>query len=279
MSSPAVQPLLALLAHPVGGNPTQYLVERAFAERDLDWRYMTFEVAPKDLAAAVGGLRVLGFQGAHCDHPHKQAVIPLLDRVDETAAAVGAVNFIYRREDTLVGDNLEGRGFVESLRRLVDPAGKQVVILGAGRLARAAGVELAAAGASLMIVNRTLARAEELAALLVEKYKTSAVAAAWEGDFTVPLDTEVLLQATSIDQTADRLPLGGGSLRPELIVADAAINPPQTRLLRDAAERGCKTIDGLCAFIEQVAIALRRWTGAEPDRQTLREAAEEFLEL
>ncbi len=69
MSSPAVQPLLCLLAYPVGGNPTQYLVERVFAHHDLDWRYLTFEVRPEDLGDAVRGLRALGFRGGHCAGP------------------------------------------------------------------------------------------------------------------------------------------------------------------------------------------------------------------
>lgn len=282
MSSPAVQPLLALLAYPVGGNPTQYLVDRAFADKDLDWRYLTFEVGPEDLAAAVGGLRALGFRGSHCADPHKQAVIPLLDRTSETAAAVGAVNFIFRDEGALVGDNLEGRGVVEAVRRVVDPAGKQVALLGAGWLARAAAVEFAAAGAAgLTIVNRTAARAEELAALMAGKFESPVSVAAWDGDYAVPPETEILIHATSLDQTAGQspLPLVPESLRPELIVADAVINPPQTWLLREAAQRDCKTIDGLSMFIEQVAIGLQLWTGVDPNRQVLREAAEEFLEL
>ena len=281
MSSPAVQPLLALLAYPVGGNPTQYLVDRAFADKDLDWRYLTFEVGPEDLAAAVGGLRALGFRGSHCADPHKQAVIPLLDRTSETAAAVGAVNFIFRDEGALVGDNLEGRGVVEAVRRVVDPAGKQVALLGAGWLARAAAVEFAAAGAAgLTIVNRTAARAEELATLMAGKFESPVSVAAGDGAYAVPPAPELLLPAPRRDQTADApLPLVPESLRPELIVADAVINPPQTWLLREAAQRDCKTIDGLSMFIEQVAIGLQLWTGVDPNRQVLREAAEEFLEL
>ena len=86
MSSAAVQPLLALLACPVGGNPTQYMIEKAVAHHDLDWRYLTFEVGPDELGDAVRGLRALGFRGAHCAAPHKQAVVPLLDRTTDTAA-------------------------------------------------------------------------------------------------------------------------------------------------------------------------------------------------
>ena len=282
MSSPAVQPLLALLAYPVGGNPTQYLVERACADKDLDWRYLTFEVGPEDLAAAVGGLRALGFRGAHCADPHKQTVIPLLDRTTETAAAIGAVNFVFHEEGALVGDNLEGRGVVETVRRVVDPAGKQVALLGAGWLARATALELAAAGAAgLTIVNRTAARAEELAALLAGKFELPVSVAVWDGDYAVPPETEILIHATSLDQTAGQphLPLVPESLRPELIVADATIGAPRTWLLCEATQRGCKTIDGLSMFLEQVAISLHLWTGVDPNRQVLREAAEEFLEL
>lgn len=282
MSSPAVQPLLALLAFPVGGNPTQYLVERAIADEDLDWRYLTFEVGPDDLAAAIGGLRALGFRGAHCDDPHKQAVIPLLDRTTENAAAVGAVNFIFREDAALVGDNLEGQGVVEAVKRVVDPAEKRVVLLGAGTLAHAVALELASAGAAgLTIVARDSARADELAARLEGKFPNPVETVAREEEgYVPPPEAEILIQTADRDDgEEDDSPLSPDGLRPELIVADAALVPTRTKLLDEAADRGCKTIDGLSMFIEQLSIGLQKWTGVDPDRQILREAAEEFLEI
>lgn len=282
MSSPAVQPLLALLAFPVGGNPTQYLVERAIADEDLDWRYLTFEVGPDDLAAAVGGLRALGFHGANCDEPHKQAVIPLLDRTTENAAAVGAVNFIFREDGALVGDNLEGRGVVGAVKRVVDPADKRVVLLGAGTLAHAVALELASAGAAgLTIVAHDSARAEELAARLEDKFPNPVEAVAREEEgYVPPPDAEILIQTADRDDDDEKdSPLSPDGLRPELIVADAALAPVRTKLLDEAADHGCKTIDGLSMFIEQLSIGLQKWTGVDPNRQILREAAEEFLEL
>jgi shikimate dehydrogenase len=283
MSSPAVQPLLALLACPVGGNPTQYLVERAFARGGLDWRYLSFEVPPESLDGAVRGLRALGFRGAHCGDPHKQAVLPLLDRVTETAAMVGAVNFIFRDADALVGDNTEGMAVVETIRRTLDPAGKQIVILGAGRMAKATAVALAAAGAAgLAVINRTESRAAELAALIRERFPSvQAAAAAWAGEYAVPPEVEILIHATSLfhDSSEASLPLAADSLRPELLVVDATANAPQTWLLQEAGRRGCKTIDGLVVFLEQAAIGLQLWTGVNPDRAMLQEAAEEFLGL
>jgi shikimate dehydrogenase len=282
MSSSAVQPLLALLACPVGGNPTQYMIEKAVAHHDLDWRYLTFEVGADDLGDAVRGLRALGFRGAHCAPPHRQAVLPLLDRVTDTAALIGAVNLIFREENALIGENTEGKGVVEGIRAAFDPAGKTVVVLGAGQIARAVAVELAAAGvAALTIVNRTDSRAAELVAALSGKFAATVSSISWLDDFAVPPEADLLINATSIEQRENDAPLAliADTLRPELFVADVTANSAETWLLSEARDRGCKTVDGVTMFIEQVAIGLRLWTGVDPDRQVLREAAEEFLGL
>ena len=131
--SPAVQPLLALLACPVGGNPFQYMIEKAFAHHDLDWRCVTFEVGPPDLEDAVRGLRAMGFRGACCAAPHQQAIAGLLDRITDTARAIGAVNCVFREEHTLLGENTDGKGIVRAVAREIDPAGKRVVLLAPAR--------------------------------------------------------------------------------------------------------------------------------------------------
>ena len=272
MSSPAVQPLLALLACPVGGIATQYVLEQTFAHHELDWRYLTFEVGPEDLADAMRGLRALGFRGAHCAAPHKQAVIPLLDRTTETAAAIGAVNLVFREENSLVGENTEGRGVVQAIRAALDPAGKQVVLLGAGQLARAMAVELAAAGAAgLVIVNRTEARAEELAALLAGKFSLPRLGRRLAGRLRRAAgsrDPDPRHKPWPRDDDA-RLPLVVESLRPELLVVDATAVAPERGCSARPAARGCKTIDGLSMFIEQLAIGVELWTAIDPDRQII----------
>ena len=297
-----------MLASPVGGNPAQYMIEKAFAFHDLDWRYLTFEVAPADLDNAMRGLRALGFCGVHCGDPHKQAIIPLLDRTTETAAIIGIVNFVFRQNAEWIGENTEGRGIVETIAASLDVVGKRAIVLGAGRVGRAVAVELAAAGvAGLTIVDRKEERAAELAALLTDKYGSllkkrtgsepagekaaedsgheasvpSFSALPWTGDFAVPVEAELLVHATSLGHRSDNvpLPLDLETLRPELFVADVAVGAPQTWLLNEAAQRGCKTADGLSMFIHQVAIGFRQWTGVDPDRQVLREAVEEFWEL
>jgi len=282
VSSESVQPLLVLLGQPVGGNPTQYLIEKSLAHHDLDWRYLTAEVGPEQLEDAVRGVRALGFRGANLANPHRQAASAFLDRCDDVAGATGVVNWIGWEDAELLGRNTEGRALVEAIGRLTEPAGKQVVLLGAGRIARAAAVELARAGvARITVVSRTESHGRELADLITQRGETAADSVLWEGDYPLPDDAEIVVHATSIghDDPDARVPLAMESLRPEMLVADVTIDPPRTQLLRDAAERGCPTLDGLEIFLAQTAINLALWTGIEPDVGVMREAAEEFLGL
>src|SRR3954454_15423353 len=108
------------------------MMEKAFAQRRLDWRYLTIEVAPADLGDAIRGMRAMGFRGCNLTIPHKVAVIQHLDRTSEAAALMGAVNCVNRIGNELVGENTDGKGFLQSLSELVDPKQKKVVILGAG---------------------------------------------------------------------------------------------------------------------------------------------------
>ncbi len=282
MSSSAVQPVVALLTDAVGGNPTQYMVETALAHHDLDWRYLTFEVTAEDLGDAVRGMRAMRFCGAHCGHPHKQAILPLLDRVTDIAGTAGVVNLLYREDNLLVGDNTEGKGALVSLRRVADVANRRVVLLGAGQMARAVGVELAAAkAAEIIVVNRTEERGCELVDLLTTRFPVSASSVPWSETYEVPAETELVINATSIGQEDPdaQLPIKLDSLQSGMLVADVTTNPPRTWLLREAGQRGCTTVDGLGMYIDQVAAGLELWTGVDPDRDVMREAIEEFLEV
>ena len=282
MSDLSLQPILALLGQPVAGNPTQYMAEKVFAQHELDWRYLTLEVAPEDLGDAVRGIRALGFTGGNCTEPHKEAVIEYLDRTTQTAGLAGVVNVILRQQTELVGENTEGRAVVESLGKRSELAGKRIVLFGAGRIARAVAVELAAANvAEITVLNRTEAHARELVDLLAGEFELPASVVAWEDRYSVPAETDVVVNATSIgDLDAEAsLPLEPESLTPRMIVADVTPDPPHTWLIREAGRRGCPTLDGLEVFVEQTAINLQLWTGIEADRDVLREAAEEFLGL
>ncbi|MCE5302902.1 MAG: shikimate dehydrogenase [Planctomycetaceae bacterium] len=278
MPSPAVQPLLALVAPHVGGNPTQYVFERAFAHHELDWRYLTFEIELERFAAAVQGLKSLGFRGGHCDGVFQEHMLASVDQATDTASQVGAANVVDRNGDSLIGDNTDGAAVLAAMKRIGTVAGKHVVLLGAGRVARAVAVALVSDGVNtLTVANRSESRAVDLANLLTDR--CSPTTAIWSADFLPPPDVDVLINATSLgaDPKDPTMPTSPDAFRPGLLVVDVAAYRARTPWLDAAAHRGCAIVDGLTVFLEQAAISFQRWTGVEPDRRIMREAAEEFL--
>ncbi len=275
-----LQTICSCFGQPVAGNPTQYMMERAFAHHDLDWRYLTLEVSPDYLGDAVRGMRAMGFRGGNITKPHKVEVIQYLDDLSEAARLMGAVNCILRQQHRLLGENTDGKGFVQSLREVASPEGKNVVILGAGGAARAIAVELALAGAATFeIVNRSETRGQELANLLTSQLQKTAHSVPWQHEYAVPEEAELVINATSIglfDPDA-RVPVVENSLRSGLVVADVVFNPPHTQFLRAAQERGCTTLDGLGMLVNQGVISFEIWTGITPDAAIMRDALEEYL--
>jgi len=270
-----------VFGQPVAENPTQCMMEAAYEACALEWRYLTIEVAPENLQAAVGGLRAMGFRGANLTIPHKVEVIQYLDSISDAAAMMGAVNCIVRKDDQLLGENTDGKGFVQSLKAVTDPAGKKIVMFGAGGAARAIGVETALAGAAeITIVNRSAERGEALAQLLNEKTDVPTSFTRWDGDYTLADDVDVVINTTSIGLYPDVdavFPLDFASLKPNMIVSDVIPNPPETHLLREAAKAGCTTLDGLGMLVNQGVIGFQLWTGVDPDPKVMRTALEEVF--
>ena len=275
------QELTAAFGKPIAENPTQYMMEAAFRHHGLEWRYLSLEVEPEGLADAVKGARAMGFRGFNCTIPHKVAVIEHLDGLGESAELMGAVNCVVRRGNALIGENTDGKGFVQSLRELRDPAGAEVVIFGAGGAARAISVELALAGAKrITLVNRSRERGEALAALLSSRVKAEAEFVLWEGDFRVPETADVLVNATSIGLFPDVdacVALEEASLRPGLVVADVIPNPPSTRLVKAARAAGCRVIDGKGMLVNQGVLGFRYWTGVDADAEVMHRALGEVF--
>ncbi|SDS90889.1 shikimate dehydrogenase [Nocardioides scoriae] len=268
--------LTGSFATPAAENPTVAMVEAAYAHHGLDARYLNCDVAPGSLADAVRGAVAMGWVGFNCSLPHKQAVIGLLDELTDAARLIGAVNCVVRDGDRLVGENTDGKGFVESLRTVVDPAGASVLVVGAGGAGRAVAVETALAGAArVTVLNRSGERGREVAALVDGSTPAEGVSLPWEGRVAVPAGTDIVVQATSVGLfpgTEDVVDLDLDSLDASVVVADVVPNPPRTRLLREAEQRGCRTLDGLGMLVEQGAVAIRLWTGVDPDRAVMRQA-------
>ncbi len=259
--------LVGVLGYPVAENPTGVMQEAAFAALGLQWRYLTMEVRPQDLPAAIAGVRALGFRGINLTIPHKVAVMALLDAISPDAELIGAVNTVRREGDRLIGENTDGKGFLRGLREGagLDPKGKRVVVLGAGGAARAITVELALAGASaLTIVNRSLDRGQALSDDLASRTGVHARFVPWDRPYPVEADVDVLVNATSIGLFPDvdgLPPVDLSAARSDLLVCDVIPNPPETRFIRAAQARGLKTLTGLPMLVYQGAIGFKMWTG------------------
>jgi shikimate dehydrogenase len=273
--------LTGSFAMPAAENPTVAMIEAAYRHHGIDARYLNCEVAPEALGDAVRGARAMGWAGFNCSIPHKVAVIGHLDGLGDSAAVIGAVNCAVRRGDRLVGENTDGQGFLTALRTVVDPAGRSLLLFGAGGAARAIAVEAALAGAGpITVVNRDRRRGAELVAHLNASTPAAAELVRWDGTYRVPVGTDIVVNATSIGMFPDvdaRLDLDPDSLRPPMVVADVIANPPSTPLLRDAQERGCTVLDGMGMLVNQGVISIRQWTGVDADPAVMRRTLEDLF--
>ncbi len=273
--------LTGCFALPAAENPTVAMIEAAYRHHGLNWRYINCEVPPRLLGDAVRGAAAMGWAGFNCSLPHKVAVIEHLDGLGQSAELMAAVNTVVRRGDRLIGENTDGKGFLKALAEVVDPAGKSIVVFGAGGASRAICVELALAGAAaLTVVNREPARGQALVDLLNARTAAAAEFHPWRGQLAIPAGADIVVNATSIGLYPDvdaRLDLDVASLTPDMVVADVIPNPPRTRLIRDAAGRGCHVLDGLGMLVNQGVIAIRYWTGIDVDPAVMRRTLEEIF--
>jgi shikimate dehydrogenase len=282
---PEQQTFLSLItgsfATPAAENPTVAMIEAAYEHHHINARYLNCDVAPDALGDAVRGARAMGWVGFNCSIPHKVSVIKYLDGLASSAALIGAVNCVVRRDNRYIGENTDGQGFLTALRTIADPAGKAFVLFGAGGAARAIAVETVLAGAaSITIVNRDPARGSELVTLLNEKTPARAEFVEWNRAYRIPEASDIVVNATSIGLFPDveaRLNLDLDSLHPGLVVADVIPNPPRTRLIHDAEARGCIVLDGLGMLVSQGAISIRHWTGIDPEPKVMRNKLEHIF--
>jgi len=275
--------LTGCFAQPAAENPTVVMMEAAYRHHGIHARYVNMEVPPDKLADAMRGAKAQGYVGFNCSLPHKVAVIAHLDGLGDSAKVIGAVNCAVKRGELWLGENTDGKGFLSSLQEVTEPKGKRIVIFGAGGASRAIAVELALAGAAhITLVNRSKERGGELYELLKRETTTEIALVDWSGSYSLPEQTDVVVNATSIGLFPDidaQLELAVDSLKPHMVVADVIPNPPQTKLLRDAAARGCRTLDGLGMLVNQGATNITYWTGVTPDKGIMRKALEEVFGL
>jgi len=230
----------------------------AFEALELNYIYVPLIV--KDLAKATEGIRHLGIKAVGVTIPYKIDIIPYLDELDSDARRIGAVNAIVNHDGRLLGANTDGKGAVKALQEVTDIAGKKVVLLGAGGAARAIAFALADEGANVVIVNRTTNAAADLAKAVNCTYQTIDKL---EQEIK---DAHVVINATSVGM----VPAENESivrkevLTPELIVMDLVSHPKETKLLKEAKERGCKIVYGDRMLFWQGVLKFEIYTGVEP---------------
>jgi shikimate dehydrogenase len=256
---------VVLIGHPVAHSLSGAMHQAAFDALGIDAAYELWDRSPLQLPDAVAELRTDDFLGANVTIPHKERVVPMVDRLTEDAHATGAVNTITREGKRLIGHNTDVPGFKVALDRLVgkQKMPRQAVVLGAGGGARAVVYGLITEGFQRVVVfNRHLHRAEGM----VKHFGRSAAhmelrAMPWhESIIEAELaKTKVLVNATSIGLTTDDSPIPGEILHGDLLVLDLIYN--RTRLLRDADAAGATVLDGELMLLHQGAAAFSLWTG------------------
>ena len=270
---------LGIIGHPIGHSISPMFQQAALDAIGFDGTYEAWEIAPDGVSEFVNALRAPGTLGINVTVPHKEAVIPFIDEVDDWASIAGAVNTIVNRDGRLTGHNTDGIGFLQALREGAgfEPRGEDVLVLGAGGSARGVVYALARAGvAQLYIANRTLERAERLAGLSID----SGVAAE-----AVPLSdapgaagkAALIVNCTSMgmvhgpDETGT--PLSAADIPPTSLVNDLVYNPLETPLLREAAQAGAATLGGIQMLVYQGAASFEMWTGQPAPVPVMLEAA------
>ena len=265
-----MQKLFAVIGDPIAHSMSPSMHNELFEFYQIDAHYQPLHVKKADLAAAIKGLKAIGISGFNVTIPHKEAIIPFLDRVDSLAAAIGAVNTVVNENGKLVGYNTDGSGYVKGLMEKIDND-EQVLMIGAGGAARALYFTIAKLGVKRIdIYNRTKEKANRI--LQECPYSVqSKVIDKNEAESSLA-EYDMLIQTTPIGMAPylAESPLSLHNLQEKTVVSDIIYNPLETRFLNDARQRNAIIQNGLNMFVYQGALAFEKWTGIFPDTERMK---------
>ncbi len=260
-------PLAGVIGHPIAHSKSPVLHGHWLKSYGLTGHYIPMDVAPADLEQVLRTLPKAGFVGANVTVPHKEAALRIADHVSDRASVIGAANTLVFREDgSIHADNTDGYGFMQNLRSGAPdwvPGDGPAVVFGAGGAARAVLQALAEAGVpEILLTNRTRARADHLK----EEFGQRITVVDWVQAGNVIENAELVVNTTSLGmqgQSELRVPLDG--LQPGTVVTDLVYAPLKTRMLEQAEEAGCTTVDGLGMLLHQAVPGFERWFGIRPE--------------
>lgn len=272
---------LGIIGYPIGHSISPVFQQAALNHLSIDATYEKWEVTPDEVDGFVAGLRAPDSWGINITLPHKEAVIPLLDEVDEWATTAGAVNTIVNHDGYLSGHNTDGPGFLEALlvETGYDPKGTRALILGAGGAARGILLALIRGGVdSIVIANRTLERADTLSNLSIENgVYCESVPISGDPLAEAALSADLIVNCTSIGMShgPDEYgsPLSADQIPATAIVNDLVYNPLETPLIREGRTAKATTLGGLHMLVYQGVLSFQMWTGQDAPVAVMLEAA------
>ncbi len=262
---------LGIIGYPIGHSISPIFQQAALDHLGIDATYEKWEVTPEGVGDFVNGLRVPDSLGINITVPHKQAVIPFLDQVDEWATAAGAVNTIVNHDGHLSGHNTDGPGFLRALlvETGYDPKGTRALVLGAGGAARGILLALARGGVdSMVIANRTLERAETLAKLAKDNgVKSEAISLSGDALTDAASDADLIVNCTTVGMShgpdEHGSPVAAAQIPATAIVNDVVYTPLITPILKEAAAAGATALGGLHMLVYQGVLSFQMWTGVD----------------
>lgn len=280
----ATTQVCAVIGHPIGHSLSPAIHNAAFEACGLPLVYVAHDVRPGDVAAALEGIRALGYRGLSVTIPHKVDAMRCVDEVDPTAEAIGCINTVVNDKGRLKGTNSDGQGALNALREAgSDPAGKRVLLLGSGGAARAIAITIAreAPPTELAILGIEMDELEQLVQDAGERGRCPVRGERLDEDSLrqAMARADIVLHCTPVGMhpQEDRSLVPADLFRPEMTVFDAVYNPRRTRLLNDAAAAGCRVVEGLEMFVGQAIVQFELWTGRTAPRDVMRRVVEENL--
>ena len=261
--------VVGVIGDPVTHSRSPAIHNAAFVALGLDWVYVAFPVAAGRGRDAVAAVRTLGIAGLSVTMPHKSDVAETCDELTPSAAALGSVNTVVNRDGHVVGDSTDGPGLIAALRgHGVDPAGRRVLVLGAGGAARAIVDALGRADATVTVAARRADAGARAAAL------APGAAAIDFTELDIAVDAaDVVVNATPIGMAGEPPPFDPTRLAPHQFVYDTVYHPSPTPLLAAALQRGIPAADGLSMLVHQAALAFTLWTGEPAPLDVMADAA------
>lgn len=250
--------------HPIAHSRSPLIHGFWLAEHGIDGSYEKLDVAPLDFATFLRNLPASGYAGGNVTLPHKEAAFAAVHRRDEAAEMIGAVNTLWFESGKLIGGNTDAYGFAAHLSASAPgwKDGEAAIVLGAGGAARAIVHAIQKAGYKrICIVNRTLARAQELST----RFGTGVSAHGWAEIPALLRNADLLVNTSALGMTGQ--PVLDISLEPlpgSAIISDIVYAPLKTDLLAAAEQRGLKAIDGLGMLLHQAVPGFERWFGVRP---------------